>query len=70
MITDAQLTEYALPFFMILLMAYMTFIVYRLGVDAKASKLGMFVLFIGLMVGVVGFSTKFVLKVVLDAQVI
>ena len=70
MITDAQLTEYALPFGMIFLMAYMTFIVYRLGVDAKAGKFGMFVLFLGLMVGVVGFSAKFVIKVILDTSVV
>lgn len=70
MITDALLTQYGLPFFMILLMAFMAFIVYRLGVDAKVGKLGMFVLATGLMVGVVGFSAKFVLKVILDTGVI
>lgn len=69
MITDALLTEYALPLCMILLMTLMTFIVYRLGVDAKAGKFGMFVLFLGLMVGVIGFSSKFVLKVILDTGI-
>ena len=70
MITDALLTEYALPFCMIPLMAFMAFIVYRLGVDAKARKWGMFVLFLGLMVGVVGFSSKFVIKAILDTRII
>ncbi len=66
MITDAQLTEYGLPVGLIVLMCYMAFIVYRLGKDAKAGKFGMFVLFLGLMVGVLGFSIKFIIKLFLQ----
>lgn len=51
MITDEMLTTYALPVLLTGLMLYMAFIVYRLGMDSKSGKWGMFVLFIGLMVG-------------------
>ncbi|HFD78847.1 MAG TPA: DUF2788 domain-containing protein [Gammaproteobacteria bacterium] len=61
-ITDEMLTEYALPVGLIVLMAYMVFIVYRLGKDSKAGRFGMFVLFLGLMVGVLGFAMKYVIK--------
>ncbi|WJW76226.1 DUF2788 domain-containing protein [Thiohalobacter sp. IOR34] len=69
MITDQQLTEYGLPFGLVLLILYMVFIVYRLGKDSKAGRFGMFVLFLGLMVGVLGFSIKFVIKLFLQQNV-
>lgn len=70
MLTDALLTQYGLPFFLVLLMSFMAFIVYRLGVDAKVGRFGMFVIVAGLMIGAVGFSTKFVLKIILDTSLI
>ena len=69
MITDAQLTEYGVPIGLALLIGWMIFIVYRLGKDSKAGKFGMFVLFLALMLGVVGFAIKFVIKFVLQQEV-
>lgn len=66
LITDAMLTEYALPVMLFLLMGYMAFIVYQLGKESDAGKWGMFVLFLGLMVGVLGFASKFVIKFFMD----
>ncbi len=62
LITDAFLTEHVLPVMLFLLMGYMTLIVYKLGKESDAGKWGMFVLFLGLMVGVMGFVAKFVIK--------
>lgn len=66
LITDAMLTEYVLPISLFLLMGYMVFIVYELGRESKAGKWGMFVLFLGLMVGVLGFASKFVIQFFID----
>jgi hypothetical protein len=66
LITDAMLTEYVLPVLLFLLMGYMVFIVYELGRESKAGKWGMFVLFLGLMVGVLGFASKFVIQFFID----
>ena len=68
MITDEMLTTYALPILLGGLMLYMGFIVYRLGMDSNAGKWGMFVLFIGLMVGVLGFGLKYVIKYYMEAS--
>ncbi len=65
-ITDEMLTEYGLPIGLIVLMSYMAFIVWRLGKDSNAGRFGMFVLFLGLMVGVLGFSMKFIIKLFLS----
>jgi len=40
------------------LVAYMAFIVYDLGKQSKAGKFGMFVLFLALGLGVLGFLLK------------
>lgn len=68
MTPDEFLTAYALPACLIVLMGYMVFIVYRLGKDSKAGKWGMFVLFGGLMVGVLGFTLKFVIKTIITSN--
>lgn len=57
-----MLTEYGLPVMLTMLICYMVFIVYKLGKDSNAGKEGMFVLFLGLMLGVFGFTAKFVVK--------
>ena len=62
LITDAFLTEQVLPVLLVALMCYMVFIVYDLGKKSNAGKWGMFVLFLGLMVGVLGFASKFIIK--------
>lgn len=40
------------------LIAYMVFIIYRLGKDSNAGKFGLFVLFIALGLGLFGFVAK------------
>jgi len=68
MITDEMLTEYAMPVMLVGLIAYMVFIVYKLGKDSDAGKTGMIVLFIALMVGVLGFVIKFFIKLAMDSN--
>lgn len=69
MTPDEMLTAYALPVCLVALMGYMVFIVYRLGMDSKAGRWGMFVLFGGLMVGVLGFTLKFVIKTIIQSNI-
>jgi hypothetical protein len=47
------------------LIAYMVFIVYDLGRQSQAGRFGMFVLFLALGLGVLGFAVKTVLVEVL-----
>ena len=61
-----MLTTYALPVLLTALILYMGFIVYRLGRDSKAGKWGMFTLYLGLMVGVLGFGLKYIIKYYLE----
>lgn len=65
-LTDAFLTDKVLPVMLVLLICYMGFIVYDLGKQSKAGKWGMFVLFLGLMIGVLGFASKFIIKLFID----
>ena len=65
-ITDAFLTEHVLPILLVALICYMGFIVYDLGKQSEAGKWGMFVLFLGLMVGVLGFASKYIIKFFID----
>ena len=62
LLTDAFLTDQVLPILLVALICYMIFIVYDLGKQSKAGKWGMFVLFLGLMVGVLGFASKYIIK--------
>ena len=64
-LTDEMLTEIGLPIMLTGLMLYMAFIIYNLGMKSKAGKFGMFVLFLGLAVGLLGFAMKFVIKLFL-----
>ena len=66
MYIDKLLTEYGLPVMLAAFMLYMAFIVYRLAKDSNAGKWGMFVLYLGLAVGLLGFALKFVIKFFLD----
>lgn len=65
-LTDEMLTEIGLPIMLTGLMLYMAFIIYNLGMKSKAGKFGMFVLFLGLAVGLLGFTMKFVIKLFLS----
>lgn len=66
---EEMLTEIGLPVMLTLFIGYMVFIVWRLGKDSNAGKFGMFVLFLGLMVGVLGFAIKGVIKLILSADI-
>ena len=68
-LTDEMLTTYALPVLLSALVLYKGFIVYHLGVDSKAGKTGMFVLFLALMIGVLGFVLKFVVKFLMETRI-
>ena len=67
-LTDEMLTEIGMPVMLAALMLYMVFIIYNLGKKSKAGKFGMFVLFLGLAVGLLGFAMKFVIKLFLSGS--
>ena len=69
MYVDKLITEYGLPVMLTGFMLYMMFIVYRLAKDSNAGRWGMFVLFLGLTVGLAGFSMKFVIKFFLTQNI-
>ena len=57
-ITIQQFEQVSLITCCSLLMLYMLFILYRLGKDSNAGRLGMFVIFFALGLGVFGFAMK------------
>ncbi|MDD3517144.1 MAG: DUF2788 domain-containing protein [Chromatiales bacterium] len=59
--TWEQIEGHVLTGGLTLLMGYMAFIVWRLGVDSKAGKMGFFALFLALGLGMLGFIIKGVL---------
>lgn len=61
-LTDEMLTEIGMPVMLTGLMLYMAFIIYNLGKKSEAGRFGMFVLFLGLAVGMLGFVMKYVIK--------
>jgi len=61
-LTDEMITEIGMPIMVTGLMLYMAFIIYNLGKKSEAGKFGMFVLFLGLAVGMLGFVMKYVIK--------
>jgi len=67
-ITDQMLTEIGMPVMLTGLMCFMVFIIYNLGKKSKAGRFGMFVLFLGLAVGLLGFAMKFVIKLFLQSS--
>ena len=48
------------------LVAYMLFIIYKLGIESNAGKYGYFVLFFALGLGFVGFVAKTVMVEIMD----
>ena len=64
-----MLTTYATPVLLSGLMLYMAFIVFRLGSDSKAEKFRMFVLFMGLRVGVIGLGIEYVIKYFIEGDI-
>ena len=61
-LTDEMITEIGMPIMVTGLMLYMAFIIYNLGKKSEAGKFGMFVLFLGLSVGMLGFVMKYIIK--------
>ena len=57
-ITIQQFEQISLIVCCATLMIYMLFVLYRLGKDSNAGRLGMFVLFFALGLGVFGFAMK------------
>ena len=68
-LTDEMLTEIGMPIMVTGLMLYMAFIIYNLGKKSKAGKFGMFVLFLGLAVGMLGFVMKYIIKFILGESI-
>ena len=68
-LTDEMLTEIGMPIMLAALMLYMAFIIYNLGKKSKAGKFGMFVLFLGLAIGMLGFVMKYVIKFILGQNI-
>jgi len=66
-LTDEMITEIGMPLMVTALMLYMAFIIYNLGKKSKAGRFGMFVLFLGLAVGMLGFAMKYVIKFFLSS---
>jgi len=68
-LTDEMITEIGMPIMVAGLILYMGFIIWNLGKKSKAGKFGMFVLFLGLAVGMLGFVMKYVIKFILGMQI-
>ena len=64
--TEAQFAEISLTVCFTLLIGYMLFIMYKLGKESKAGKFGMAIIFIGLGMGLVSFTAKEVIKLLLE----
>ncbi len=60
--TEAQISGFGLTFGVAAFMLYMLFIIGQLAMESKAGKLGTFVLFLGLGLGMVGFAAKIVIQ--------
>ena len=60
--TEAQISGFGLSVGVGAFMLYMLFIIGQLAWESKAGKLGTFILFLGLGLGMVGFAAKFVIQ--------
>ncbi len=61
-ITEQQLSEFGLTYGLGFFIGFMLFIVWKLARDSNAGKFGTFVLFFGLILGIVGFAAKYLIK--------
>ena len=66
--TVAQFEEISLTLGIGGLILYMIFILYDLGKQSNAGGFGMFVLFMALGMGIVGFAAKSVIKMVVESD--
>lgn len=66
MISEAEFTALAVPVLVGGLMAYMCFIMWKLGKDSKAGRFGMLVIFIALGLGMTGLLAKSIITFFLE----
>lgn len=67
-LTEAQLTEFGMTYGVGGLMLMMLLIVGHLAWESKAGKFGTFILFLGLTLGLVGFTAKYVIQMALAIE--
>ncbi|QMT32250.1 DUF2788 domain-containing protein [Alysiella filiformis] len=64
--SEAEFASWALKICLTVLVIFLAFIIYNLGKESKAGKLGMFILFLVLFLGVAGFLFKeFLIKMLM-----
>ena len=61
-LTEQQISNFGMTWGLGLLIAYMLFIIWDLAKQSKAGRLGTFVLFLVLALGMLSFSAKFLIK--------
>ncbi len=66
--SEEQIANFGLTFGVSAFMLYMVFIIFQLARESKAGKLGTFVLFLALGVGLVGFAAKGIIKWVMGVE--
>jgi hypothetical protein len=67
-LTEAQMTEIGMTLGVGGLMLMMLLIVGHLAWESRAGKFGTFVLFLGLTLGLVGFTAKYVIQLALGIE--
>ena len=67
--TEAEFSQISLSVGLVVGMGYMMFIMYKLAVDSKAGKYGMFVIFLALGLGIFGFIAKYFIKLFISTEV-
>jgi len=67
-LTEAQMTEIGMTLGVGGLMIMMLLIVTHLAWESRAGKFGTFVLFLGLTLGLVGFTAKYVIQLTLGIE--
>ncbi|MEY3747092.1 MAG: hypothetical protein RL194_551 [Pseudomonadota bacterium] len=67
-LTEAQMTEIGMTLGVGGLMIMMLLIVAHLAWESRAGKFGTFVLFLGLTLGLVGFTAKYVIQLTLGIE--
>ena len=63
----AQFEEISLTVGISSLILYMIFILYKMAKESNAGKYGTFVIFMALGMGIIGFASKSVIKLLLEA---
>lgn len=66
--TEAQIASFGMTFGVGAFMLYMLFIIGQLAWESKAGKFGVFVIFLGLGFGMVGFVAKYLIQWVMGIK--